>query len=188
MLFLIAAVWILIVWLKRPAYLTPNTSGWNTGDIFFSVGDSWESVAVRSLTGALSLELSDSTPSHCGIIIRDSSDIKLVHESTLAKKIVRETPEEYLKKNGSYCIYAAKPPFQTDSTVLIHILDSLFEAEVPFDFEFDHSDTKALYCTEMVIRAHELAGDTSLSGLREKGYIYPADILNKCTKLINKEK
>lgn len=181
LLFFISAMWILIVWMKRPPYLKPDTSGWHTGDIFFSVGDSWESVAVRSLTGALSLELSDSTPSHCGIILRDSSGVMLVHESTLAKKIVREAPEEYLKKNGSYCLYAVKPPTRLDSSLIVHILDSLFDAEVPFDFKFDHSDSKALYCTEMVVTAHELAGDTSFSELRVNGYIYPVEILNKCS-------
>lgn len=180
--FLITVLWILLIWQKRPEYLSPDTTGWHTGDIFFSVGDSWQSVAVRSLTGALDFELSDSTPSHCGIIIRDSADIKLVHESTLVKSIVCESPEEYLKKNGSYCLYAAHPPCSVDSIVLIQILDSLIKAKVPFDFEFDHSDYKSLYCTEMVIRVYELAGDASFSDLRGKSYIYPKDMLDKCTK------
>lgn len=182
LLLFVLAVWILTVWIKRPDHLSPETSGWHTGDIFFSVGDSWESVAVRSLTGALNFELSDSTPSHCGFIIRDSCDITLVHESTLEKKIVRESPEEYLKKNGSYCLYSASPPFIVDSTVLILTLDSLFCAQVPFDFQFDHSDSRSLYCTEMVVMALELTGDSSFSDLRERSYIYPGDLLVKCLK------
>ena len=68
--FLFLIVWIGIVWLNRPAYIEPDTSTFETGDVFFSVGDSWESVAVRTLSGSLSLEVADSTPSHCGIVVR----------------------------------------------------------------------------------------------------------------------
>lgn len=52
--FLFLIVWIGIVWLNRPAYIEPDTSTFETGDVFFSVGDSWESVAVRTLSGSLS--------------------------------------------------------------------------------------------------------------------------------------
>lgn len=177
---MIVLIWLTIVWLKRPDYIRPDTSGWHTGDIFFSVGDSWESVAVRSLTGALSFELSDSTPSHCGIVVRTHEGVKLAHASTSAGKIVLEDPEEYLQKNGSYCIYRAESPCKADSAMITQKLDSLIRSEVPFDFEYDHSDPKALYCTEMVVTVHELTGRRCLSGLREKLYIYPKDVLDLC--------
>ena len=35
----------------RGEYKRPVTDGWETGYIFFSVGDSWKSNAVRSITG-----------------------------------------------------------------------------------------------------------------------------------------
>lgn len=164
----------------RPAYQIPDTAGWNTGDIFFSVGDSWESAAVRTLTGAKYFELADSTPSHCGFVVRDSNVVLLVHESTVAKRIVAETPEEYLKNNGSYCIYAVKPNADIDRATLHHTLDSLIDKRIPFDFDFNHSDSKALYCTELVIRVFELNGNYSFSVLKQQNYIYPEDILKLC--------
>lgn len=96
----------------------PDTTMFRTGDIFFSVGDSWESVAVRALSGSTSFEVADSTPSHCGMVIRFADGVKLAHASTVAKKIVLETPEEYLRNNGSYCIYARKAPCTAQPTLL----------------------------------------------------------------------
>lgn len=107
---LLVAGWVGVCLVNRPPYLMPDTTSFDTGDIFFSVGDSWESVAVRALSGTSSWEVTDSTPSHCGIVVRDARGVRLAHASTAAGKIVVETPEEYLRNNGSYCIYAVKPP------------------------------------------------------------------------------
>lgn len=182
LLFLLLAGWVTYVYLNRPPYLIPDTSEWHTGDIFFSVGDSWESVAVRSITGAKRFELSDSTPSHCGIVVRDSGVVKLAHESTTAKHIVLETPEEYLKNNGSYCLYVARPHGAPDSAEIRPVLDSLLNKSVPFDFDFDHSDDRALYCTELVVAAYERGGYKQFSSLRNQKYIYPEDLLKFCRK------
>lgn len=173
LLILLIAAWIGIVFLSRPAYIAPDTSGWKTGDIFFSVGDSWESVAVRALTGAKSFELSDSTPSHCGLVVRYGGKVRLVHESTVAKRIVMETPEEYLKNNGSYCLYVRKSPCAPDSVILRQTVDSLLSTGIPFDFDFDHSSPQALYCTEMVVRISEICGSTYFSDLRKKTIFTP---------------
>lgn len=176
--FLVVIIRVCIVFLSRPSYLMPDTTEWQTGDIFFSVGDSWESVAVRSLSGAKNFEVSDSTPSHCGIIVRDADGVRLVHASTVAKKIAIETPEEYLKNNGSYCLYVKSRPFLLDTIKIKSDIDSLLRIPITFDFEFNHSDSKSLYCTELVVLLHELNGCNSLSHLRTKLYIYPQDILN----------
>ncbi len=178
--FLSIITWVCMVYLSRPSYLMPDTTEWHTGDVFFSVGDSWESVAVRTLTGAKYFELADSTPSHCGVVVRDADGIKLVHESTVAKKVVAETPEEYLKNNGSYCLFAMKMYPTPDSVVFRQIVDSVIVKRVPFDFDFDHTDSESLYCTEMVIRVFELNGNSCFSSLREQSYIYPEDLLKKC--------
>lgn len=170
------AVWIVIVVVRIPSHVIPDTKDWHTGDVFFSVGDSWKSVAVRSISGAKNLELSELTPSHCGIVVVDSGKLKLVHESTSAKRIVMETPDEYLHNNGSFCLYARKPPCVPDSVRIVQIIDSLMKVGVPFDFNFDHTEDKSLYCTEMVVRVFELCGCNEFSNLREQGYIYPQDL------------
>lgn len=176
---MLIALWIGVVASRIPSYVQPDTSDWHTGDIFFSVGDSWKSVAVRSISGAKNLGLSQTTPSHCGIVVVDSGIVRLIHESTSAKRIVMETPEEYLHNNGSYCLYARRPPCIADSVRLVHVIDSLMRAGIPFDFDFNHSDDSSLYCTEMVVKVFDLSGCSDFSDLSDLGYIYPQDLLKK---------
>lgn len=175
--FLAIIIWVYFVSRTRPAYVMPDTSSWQTGDVFFSVGDSWKSVAVRSLSGAKNFEVSDSTPSHCGVIIRDADGIKLIHASTVAEKIVAETPEEYMTNNGSYCLYARRVHQAPDSVAILQTVDSLILNAVPFDFDFNHRDSHSLYCTEMVITVFERNGNLCFSPLRKQNYIYPEDLL-----------
>lgn len=179
--FLLAIItWICVVYRSRPTYLMPDTSEWQTGYIFFSVGNSWESVAVRSLSGAKNFEVSDSTPSHCGLVVRDSDGVRLVHASTVEKMIVAESVRKYLEKNGSYCLYAMKVTPAPDSIAIRHTVDSLLDNHVPFDFDFNHKDPKSLYCTEMVTAVFEQTGRTLFKPLKENTYIYPDDILRIC--------
>lgn len=177
-LFLAIIVWIGVVVLARPSYMVPDTTEWETGDIFFSVGNSWKSVAVRAITGAKHFELTDSTPSHCGMVIRDAEGIKLVHASTSAKKVVAETIEDYIANNGSCCLYVIPQHLPLDTIKLKSDIDSILKIPVKFDFEFNHSDGKSLYCTELVVTLLELNGCFFLSPLREKHHIYPQDIIN----------
>lgn len=178
----ILVIWLAIVFLSRPKYQEPDTKEWETGDIFFAVGDSWKSVAVRSLTGAKNISKIDSMPSHCGIVIRKSDGIYLVHASTTEKRIIAETPRQYMKESGAYCIYKRKSPCVVDTTLLIKGADSLLNNRVAFDFNFDHSESKTLYCTEMVLTLLENSGCHSLSDLRDRNYIYPQDILERCKR------
>lgn len=171
-------LWIGVVIVRTPIYIKPDTSDWHIGDIFFSVGDSWKSVAVRSLTGARDFNVSDSTPSHYGVMLVESGVVKLVHASTSARKVVKETPDDYMKKNGSYCLFIRKSPPVLDSVSLKYDADSLVSNAVPFDFKFDHYDAKSLYCTEMVVHLYELNGCPKISGLRNKAHIYPNDLPN----------
>lgn len=167
-----------VVAVCRPKPALPDTSDWQTGMVFFSVGDSWESMAVRSITGLKNVALSDSTPSHCGMVIMGNDGPLLFHASTTARRAVAESPAEYIEKNGSYCLYAIPQPFQLDTLKLRVDIDSLLRIPVAFDYDFDHTDNKSLYCTELVVTLHELNGCKALSPLREKNYIYPQDILD----------
>lgn len=178
--FLFSAAWIVVVWLNRPSYIRPDTSTFATGDIFFSVGDSWESVAVRTLSGSYSLEVADSTPSHCGIIVRYADGVRLAHASTTKKKMVLETPEEYLRNNGSYCIYTRKAPCAVDALAIRQSVERLIRDNVPFDFDFDHTTSTALYCTEMVVSVFEQSHCFCFSKLRRNSYMYPNDLLKLC--------
>lgn len=162
----------------RPKAALPDTLLWRTGMVFFSVGNTWESAVVRSFTGLMNMEVSDSTPSHCGIVILKEGNPFLVHASTTAGHIVVETPVEYIENNGSYCLYTKPHRCQIDTLKLKSQIDSLLGIPVPFDYDFNHFDNKSLYCTELVVTLFELNGCTSLSTLRKQHFIYPQDILN----------
>lgn len=174
--------WILTVVLKTPKSQKPDITEWKTGDIFFSVGDSWKSVAVRAMTGARDLEMPDSTPSHCGIVLRDKENVWLVHESTDKKKLVKEKALEYQKINGSYCIFVRSVPCHIDTVRLKKDIDNWLRMEKPFDLDFNHRDTTALYCTEFVVELMERNGCNIFSALRENQYIYPKELKNICEK------
>lgn len=88
-----------------------------------------------------------------------------------------ETPEEYLRNNGSYCIYAVKPPCPVSEEGIRQTIDSLVAHGVKFDFDFDHTTPDALYCTEMVVTVFEANSCSAFSSLRQQSYIYPNDLL-----------
>ena len=181
-LFFILILLLLFVIFYRPTYKGPNTADWKTGDIFFSVGDSWKSVAVRALTGAKEFELPDSTPSHCGIVIRDKKGIWLVHESTSEKRLVMERPDEYVKKNGSFCLFSKPTPCEIDTNLLRKNIERMIHKGIPFDYRFNNEDTTSLYCTEFVVYAFEKAGCNNFSELHKQQYIYPKDLEKICAK------
>lgn len=182
LLFALISVFLVFVFLTKPKYREPELEGCQTGDLFFSVGDSWESYAVRILTSFRERNLVDSTPSHCGIILMEEGKPMLVHASTVAKKIVKEEPHEYITKNGSFMIYPHSHPYALDTALLRKDINDLLERNYPFDFEFNHRDTNALYCTEMVIYLFERNGINQLSDLRERSYMYPQDVRNRIVR------
>lgn len=174
--------WVLTVIIKTPKYQVPDTTGWKTGDIFFSVGDSWKSVVVRALTGARDLEMPDSTPSHCGVVIRENGRLWLVHESTDKEKLVKEPADNYQRINGSYCLFARSVPCDMDTVKLKRDIDYWIKKEKPFDYDFNHRDTTSLYCTEFVVELMERNGCKAFSGLRQNQYIYPKELQKICLK------
>lgn len=175
----LAAAVIYIV-CTTPRHSEPDTRDWQTGYIFFSVGDSWKSYAVRGLTRLMGKALSDSTPSHCGMVVMQGATPLLVHESTSEGRIVAERPDEYFDKNGSRCIYALPAPGAVDTVRLRTDIRALTDARKPFDYEFNHSDSTALYCSELVVELLERNGNRSLTPLRARKFIYPQDIADRC--------
>ncbi|MGM9816382.1 MAG: YiiX/YebB-like N1pC/P60 family cysteine hydrolase [Lepagella sp.] len=173
---LFLTVRVAVVMIRRPEFIPPDTSRWHTGDLFFSVGDSWESVAVRALSGLRTYEVADSTPSHCGVVIRRGEEVLLLHASTIAGHVVLESPQQYLVNNGSFCLYACPPPVPVDSLRFTLAADSLLNANIPFDFNFNHNDPSALYCSELVVQIFELTSISPFSSLHRLDYIYPRDI------------
>lgn len=64
-----------------------------------------------------------------------------------------------------------------DTAAVRRTVEALVEQQVPFDFNFDHSSTKALYCTEFVVHVLEQNNCFCFSRLRKRNYMYPNDVL-----------
>ena len=176
-LLLLVGVRLVIFLVNRVDYQTPDTSDWQSGYIFFSVGDSWKSDAVRSMTALSGQAATDSTPSHCGFVLMGPDGPLLVHESTTEKQIVAQTPMEFITREGAYCVYALPVKDALDTVKLRRDIEQMLEAATPFDFNFDHNDTTALYCSELVVTLFEKNGRDDLTPLRQEQYIYPRHIL-----------
>lgn len=67
-----------------------------------------------------------------------------------------------------------------DTLAIRQSVETLVKNRVPFDFNFDHSTSKALYCTEMVVRVFEQNNCFCFSKLRHNSYMYPNDLLKLC--------
>ena len=64
-----------------------------------------------------------------------------------------------------------------DTAAVRRTVEALVEQQVPFDFNFDHSSAKALYCTEFVVHVLEQNNCFCFSKLRKRNYMYPNDVL-----------
>lgn len=156
---------------SRKPYETPDTRGWQTGDIFFSSGNSWRSLFVRWLGG----ESADRV-THCGFIVIEDGKPRLVHMSTDKEAITMEDVDDYGRLNDCYKITAWRLTVPLDTVALRRNLMNLIEQGKRFDNNYNHSDSDEYYCTELVIRELERLGIDVFDPLLDQSYVYPSDL------------
>lgn len=122
------------------------------GDIIFRGGTDIESEAIREFSKA------DKLFSHCGIIIKKDSILKVVHilggYTNTSGSILYQSVDNFLSypNNESAGVYATNLlPQQVDK--LNYFLDSVSKADIRFDLKFNLFTKDKLYCTELVIDA-----------------------------------
>lgn len=166
---------MIIVQCSRRDFKSPDTSGWRTGDIFFSAGNSWRSIIVKWFGG----ESSEGT-THCGFVLMVNGRPMLVHMSTDKNEITMESIEDYARLNDVSAISARRLIHMPDTVKLRQDLMKLIAEHKAFDNSFDHDDTTHYYCTELVIRELEHLGHRELTPLLQQEYVYPVDIETSC--------
>lgn len=167
----VLATFFIAVQCSRKPYTSPDTTGWQTGDIFFSSGNSWRSLCVRLLGGESTDEVT-----HCGFVVIEDGKPRLVHMSTDKDAITMEDVDDYGKLNDCYKITARRLTVPVDTVALRRNLMKLIEDGKGFDNDFDHTDSDKYYCTELIIRVLEHQGIYVFDPLLDKDFVYPADL------------
>lgn len=164
-----------LIFVARPRnheeYRAPDTSAWQTGDIFFSSGDSWKSDLVRLFGGE-----NEHETSHCGFVLMVNGHPHLVHMSTDKGEIVLEGVEEYGRLNDATSVRAMRLRQSVDTVALRGNLERLLAEHKEFDNSFDHSDTASYYCSELVVREMQRIGCRLFDPLLKESVIYPQSI------------
>lgn len=175
-LILLLVAGMIVVWWavssQRRSFTSPDTRGWQTGDIFFSSGNSWKSLCVRALGGE-----SEERISHCGFILIKDGRPMLVHASTDKGHVTMEGVEEYARVNDVSGISAVRLRELPDTVQLRRRLEELLRAGKPFDNSFDLSDTTEYYCTELILRVLERVGSRAFVPLLSSDYVYPQQLV-----------
>lgn len=156
---------------KRPQFKAPDAAKWQTGDIFFSSGNSWKSDVVRIAGGS-----SDTNTSHCGFVMREADVVYLVHMSTDKGEIAKEELTEYVGLNDVNTIVVSRLTFAIDTLRLRHSLERLIQRRKKFDNSFNHKEDGQYYCTEMVVKELSALGYHEFDPLLKQQFIYPQDL------------
>lgn len=156
---------------KNKQYIVPDTSHWQTGDLFFSTGDSWKSSFVRMFGGN-----SDNNTSHCGFVMMLDGKPMLVHMSADKGEIVVESPEEYGSINNAVEIHVMRLKEMPDTVILRKRLNELIKDHKTFDSSFNHNDADSYYCTELIVRELSASGCHGFEPLLKQKYIYPQEL------------
>lgn len=178
-LYLLAATIILIIAVGAFILLprsskncpVPDSSNWQTGDIFFSSGTSWKSNVVRLFGGS-----GNNETSHCGFVMMQNGKAMLVHMSTDRNEISMESIPEYMTQNEASSVRAMRLTDEPDTTALRRNLERLLAERKRFDSSFNHRKDDRYYCSELVVKELREVGQHSLDSLLNSSVIYPQDI------------
>lgn len=132
--------------------LSALISGLKEGDIVLRAGNDVTSNMLRQLN------LRDKRFSHCGIAVADSGTWWVYHsigsESAPDQAIKKEPLMRYWNPEDNIAIgYAHLNITTAERKKLLHIADSFYHRQIPFDMQFDLNSDDRMYCTEMVAKA-----------------------------------
>ena len=132
--------------------------------------------------------------SHAGILINENSVVYVYHtqiddgsSNGFARKDKLET---FLLNATKYAVYRFEGTIDTIS--VIANLNGYVQRKIPFDVNFDYTDTSTLYCTQMVASAYNNS-NSSINKIRPQTKIYgktgySIDDIIKNASLVNFEK
>jgi hypothetical protein len=127
------------------------------GDIIFRNGNSKESELIRSFA------IKDSSFSHCGIVLKSTSNKLMVYhmlggETVNGTDLHEESFNSFIKdsENDALGIYRYALT-HSEIEIFKQYIYKLIAAKVRFDYQFSHLSEDRLYCTELIVRGFQKA-------------------------------
>lgn len=123
------------------------------------------------------LNQTDKSFSHCGICFQENGQWIVYHsiggEYNPDEKMKKESFEKFVQPadNTGFGVCNLKLS-ASQTTILHHIVDSLYQQKVRFDMDFDLKSNDRLYCAEMVYKAVQSAvsNDTFFTTTLHNGF------------------
>lgn len=146
---------------EPPALQTPDPSLLQAGDLIYRLGDGVYSAYFKDFSGK------EKRYSHVGVLAKTGAGDALcvVHaeanELTGQGNVRTESLPAFLKGANVYAVYRLKK----EEKIRLAIADQALiycHRSVPFDLEFDVSDSTAFYCTELIMHCVNIAAGENL--------------------------
>ncbi len=110
--------------------------------------------------------------SHCGIILREGQQLVVVHSisgSVSELDGIRQTPlYDFVAGADRHKVLFLRAKPSLDLAVIRSKSLELLAQQIPFDHQFDHTDSARLYCSELVRDVYLAAGGTDFFTLGKK--------------------
>jgi hypothetical protein len=110
--------------------------------------------------------------SHCGIILRMEQQLVVIHSvsgSVSELDGIRKTPlSDFVAEADQHKVLFLRPKPSLDRAVIRTKSMELLNQQVPFDHQFDHTDSAKLYCSELVRDVYLAAGAQDFFTLGKK--------------------
>lgn len=121
----------------------------------------------------------DKSFSHCGITFADSGKWYVFHaiggEDNPNEELRKELFESFINSKDNKAFGICDFQFSTQEINSLHqIVDSFYQAKIPFDMQFDLKTNNRLYCAEMVAKSIQFAlkNDTFFTLSNHQGFEY----------------
>lgn len=144
-----------------------------TGDVVLRSGKGFISDMFRKFN------LTGSPWSHAGILVKEGQEWQVCHimghDDDTQNKLRKEPLREFCNSNSNtgFAIYR-KPGLNLQASLIRQYLDSLSEAGLRFDHQFNLQDDQYMYCSELVYKTMVRTGFDSIPLAHLKGESYVA--------------
>lgn len=155
---------------KAPGKIIPSfdTAQIKDGDLIFRMCDSYLSRIIRDCSQK------DKKYSHTGVVYQEQDALYVIHseanEMTGIGGVRKEKLDQFLSVATDWAVYRIKAGPTARRPASEYAMDYYLQG-IPFDMEFDLTDTTAFYCSELVAKCINSALGTNAiqPGMTNKG-------------------
>ena len=147
-----------------------RSAAW-VGDVVFFRTTTWRGRIVRLFQFDM-----DDDFAHVGVVVRVTPDVLVAHACPTEPAAVRiDRLDELLMRDEITAAAVFRPRADdAEATAAATIAEDYARRAIPFDFDFELADDRAVYCTELVWLAYRSAG---LKIGTTGRILFPADLL-----------